>query len=104
MSKAEAEKIVKKYMIRLLKENYPFTAVYLFGSHATGKAGKWSDIDVAVLSDKMKKNWNKNEEALWKIGVRVDPRIEPIGFSPKDFEDDWNPIAHEIKKTGIRIE
>lgn len=103
MSKAEAKKIVKKYAEKLKAEKYPFSAVYLFGSFAKGKIHKWSDIDVAVLSKKLKRNWNKNEETLWKLGASVDDRIEPHGFSPEDFKEDWIPMVHEIKKTGIRI-
>ena len=103
MSKTQAEKIVKKYATELNAKKYPFSAVYLFGSYATGKANRWSDIDVAIISDKLKKNWNKNEDALWKYTIGVDFRIEPIGFTIKDFQDDSDPMVSEIKKTGIKI-
>ena len=103
MSKTKAEKIVKKYVTELKAKKYPFSAVYLFGSYATGKANRWSDIDVAIISDKLKKNWNKNEDALLKYTMRVDSRIEPIGFTVKDFQDNSDPMVCEIKKTGIKI-
>lgn len=41
---------------------------------------------------------------LWELRMGVDTRIEPHGFTPEDFADYWNPMAHEIKKTGIKIE
>jgi uncharacterized protein len=105
MSKTEAKKVVKKYAEKLKAEKYPFSAVYLFGSYAKGSANKWSDIDVAVVSKKMNnKEWDEAEFQLWKLRMGIDTRIEPYGISPKDFRDEWNPIAHEIKKTGIRIE
>jgi predicted nucleotidyltransferase len=75
----------------------------LFGSYATGKANQWSDIDVAIISDKLKKDWNKNEDVLWKYTIGVDSRIEPIGFTVKDFQDECDPMVYEIKKTGIKI-
>ena len=103
MSRIKAEKIVKKYAAELKAKKYPFSAVYLFGSYAKGKANRWSDIDVAIISDKLKKNWNKNEDILWRYTIGVDSRIEPIGFTVKDFQDDSNPIVYEIKKTGIKI-
>ncbi len=103
MSRIQAQKIAERFRERLEEEKYPFSAVYLFGSHATGKAREESDIDIAVLSKKLEKNWNENEELLWKIGVEVDSRIEPHGFSPKDFEENWIPMVSEIKKTGIKI-
>ena len=103
MSKTEAEKIAKKYTTKLKAKKYPISAAYLFGSYATGKANKRSDIDVAIVSDKLKKDWNKNEDALWKYTIGVDSRIEPIGFTVKDFEDSSNPMVYEIRKTGIKI-
>ena len=103
MSKTQAEKIVKRYTAKLKAKKYPFSAVYLFGSYAKGKANRWSDIDVAIISDKLKKDWNKNEDILWKYTVGVDYRIEPIGFTIKDFQDNSNPMVYEIKKTGIKI-
>ena len=103
MPRIEAKKIVKKYAENLKKGNYPFSAVYLFGSYVKGNPGKWSDIDVAVVSDKLKRNRDKNRFLLWDLRMDVDTRIEPHGFTVKDFEDECNPMAYEIRKTGIRI-
>jgi len=103
MSKIEAKKVVLKYTEKLRAERYPFSAVYLFGSFAKNKQHKWSDIDVAVVSKELNKDWRKARMRLWRIGADVDTRIEPHGFSPEDFKDYWNPMAHEIKKTGIRV-
>ena len=99
----KAKKIVKKYAEKLREENYPFSAIYLFGSYAKGKAHKWSDIDVAVVSDKMRRNKDKNRFLLWYIWRDVDSMIEPHGFTVKDFEDINDPMVYEIRKTGIRI-
>mgnify|MGYP001558167145 CR=1 FL=1 len=103
MSNAEVKKIVKHYGRALKKARYPFAALYLFGSHAKMKTHKWSDIDVAVVSDRLKKNRDKNRFLLWNVRMGVDTRIEPHGFTVKEFANDANPLAHEIKKTGIRI-
>ena len=103
MSKAEAKKIVKKYAENLKAKKYPFSAVYLFGSFAKGKPRQWSDIDVAVISKEIDKDWMGSKIKLWKFSEGIDDRIEPHGFSPEDFKDYWNPMAHEIKKSGIRV-
>lgn len=103
MSKIEVKKIVRKFAKKLKEEKYPFSAVYLFGSFAKGKAHKWSDIDVAVVSPEVRKNRFKAGSRLWTIGTEVDSRIEPYGFTPEGFADYWNPMAHEVKKTGIRV-
>ena len=103
MSKVEAKKIVRKYAKKLKAEKYPFSAIYLFGSFAKGTPRKGSDIDVAVISKEMEKKGEEASFKLWKLRMDVDTRIEPHGFSPEDFKDYWNPMAHEIKKTVIRV-
>ncbi len=102
-SKNEVKKIVKNYAKELEKNNFPFMAVYLFGSYVSGEPGKWSDIDVAVISDKLKRSREKNEILLWQTRRKVDSRIEPIGFTVKDFKNICDPMVAEIKKTGVRI-
>ena len=99
----EAEKVIRKYARNLKKENFSFSNIYLFGSYAKGNPHKWSDIDIAVVSEEIEKDWDKNRMRLWKLTRGVDNRIEPHGFSPKDFKNDWHPIVHEIKKTGIKV-
>lgn len=103
MSKIDAKKIVKNYAEKLKKENFTFSNIFLFGSGAAGKARSWSDIDVAVVSDKFKRNWEHNELLLWKIRREVDSRIEPMGFTVEDFKNNNDPMVVEIKKTGIKI-
>jgi len=103
MSRAEVKKIVRKYAKRLEEEKYSFAAIYLFGSFGKGQPHKWSDIDVAVVSKELDKNWDKARFRLWELREGIDDRIEPHGFSPRDFENEWDPMVHEIKKTGVRI-
>ncbi|MFH1233833.1 MAG: nucleotidyltransferase domain-containing protein [Patescibacteria group bacterium] len=103
MSKIEVKKIVKKYAEKLKAKKYSFSAIYLFGSFAKGSSCKWSDIDIAVVSKELNKGRDEAKFKLWKFTEGVDSRIEPHGFSPEDFKEDWIPMVHEIKKTGIRI-
>jgi len=103
MSRAEAKKIVVKYANKLKAKKIPFSAIYLFGSYAIGKPKKWSDIDVAIITEKIKRNRDKNILELWRAREGIDNRIEPHSFTSEDFKDYWNPMAHEIKKTGIKI-
>lgn len=103
MSRVKAEKLVKQYARALKKARYPFSALYLFGSYAKGSAHQWSDIDVAVISDRLKKNRDKNRFLLWDLRMGVDTRIEPHGFTVEEFANSADPLAYEIKKTGIRL-
>lgn len=103
MSTNEAKKIAKIYADFLKENRFNFSRVFLFGSHAKGTARKWSDIDVCVISDKFKgKSWYKNERQLWHWRQYVDPRLQPIGMTENDFKG-IDPLADEIKKTGIRV-
>ncbi|MBI4239463.1 nucleotidyltransferase domain-containing protein [Candidatus Uhrbacteria bacterium] len=103
MSRIETKKIVRRYAKSLKQAGYPLQALYLFGSHAKGLAHQWSDIDVAIISDRLKKNREKNSFLLWKLRRDIDTRIEPHGFTVKEFSDAANPMAAEVKKTGIKI-
>ena len=103
MPDPEVRKIVKEYAKALKKVNFSFDALYLFGSHAKEDPTEYSDIDVAVISDQLKRNRDQGRLLLWKVRRSVDTRIEPHGFTVEGFADDEDPVAYEIKKTGIRI-
>jgi len=62
-----------------------------------------SDIDIAVVSPEVEKDSFEGKQKLWRFKRNADIRIEPHGFSPKDFEEEWRPMVHEIKTTGIRV-
>jgi predicted nucleotidyltransferase len=91
------------YLQELQKERLPIERVFLFGSHAKGKARRWSDIDVCVISPKFRDR-SHAIEYLWqrRSDMDVENGIEPVGFHPKDFIDE-DPLAWEIKTTGIEV-
>ena len=104
MSKNQAKKIAFAYARKLHRHGFAGAKVFLFGSRAKGKAGRWSDIDICVVSERFKgKKWDWYEKQLWYARRSVDPHIEPIGMSPDEFED-VSPLAEEIRKTGIRVD
>lgn len=79
--------------------------IYLFGSHALGKATPDSDIDIAVISSGFGKNRYEEGKRLRQLAWRVDPRIEPVPIEKSKFvENDWVPLVYEIKKNGLSIE
>lgn len=98
----KVEKEIKDYVEVLKKDNLPINKVILFGSYAKGTQHEWSDIDLCVISPKFKNAW-KALGYLWQKRIKdTGLTIEPMGFSPKDFEDE-DSLIHEIKKTGIEI-
>ena len=102
MSTTTAKKITRHYGRILKQAHYPVKAIYLFGSQAKGQAHRWSDIDVAVISNRTRTN-DDDRLALWQLRRAVDLRIEPYSFTQRDFGDHTNPLVNEILKTGIRI-
>lgn len=101
MSTNEAKEIVKKYADKLRESMIPFLGVYLFGSFARGEARKWSDIDVAIFSER-----EETDDFIIQLGRllrEVDLRIEPHIFSEDDLKTISTPLVEEILRTGIKV-
>lgn len=94
---------ISEYIDVLQQDGLPINRVFIFGSHAKKHPGKWSDIDVCVISPRFGKKVDPYEY-LWTKRRREDVLrgIEPVGFHPRDFIDE-DPLAWEIKTTGIEI-
>jgi predicted nucleotidyltransferase len=95
-------KILLRYRSLLEKDGFPVKKMILYGSYARGNFKNYSDIDVCIISDKLLKKKNYYKSYLWKKVLEVDPRIEPVGYHPKEFKD-IDPLVNEIKKEGIEI-
>ena len=74
----------------------------LFGSYAKGTAGKWSDIDIALVSKDFTGVAFFDRKKINPIVIKSDTRLEPHPFRPEDFTED-NPFVKEILKQGIEI-
>lgn len=82
---------VQKYLNYLTQQGIPVSYGVLFGSFATGKAHKWSDIDLLVVSPKYDaKRTTDDYKSLWVFAGRTDSRIEPIPVGEKQFKEDEN--------------
>lgn len=94
---------VKSYLQLLKNDGFNVQSAIVFGSTASGETNAWSDIDVCIISnDLKKKKWPL--EYLWiKTAQLKRSRIEPTGFTPEDFVDE-SPLAWEIKRTGIQVQ
>ncbi|MBI4215763.1 MAG: nucleotidyltransferase domain-containing protein [Parcubacteria group bacterium] len=103
MPTRQIETIVKKYADTLKKNNISFTNIYLFGSYAVGKAKPYSDIDVAIVVDKIKsgRDYIDRKMKLWELTPEVDVRIEPILIEKTDIEQGGTTMASEVKKYGV---
>lgn len=97
MDKKEVIEKVKRYTA-LIKEYFSVKMVILFGSYSRGNPGEASDIDVAVVVDKIGDDWLESEARLNRLRRSVDLRIEPV-LIEKD-EEDPEGFFEEILNTG----
>ena len=75
--------------------------VYLFGSYAKLIFKENSDIDIAVISDKVVNK--KVKELVRKLEKRYKKKIE-IHFFPKEFYNNKKePLVKEISQHGIKL-
>lgn len=103
MPRSEAITIVKKYAQALQAAGIACDSVYLFGSQVKQSPREASDIDVAVVSPYLRKKYTEGRFLLWKIRRNIDLRIEPHGFTPEHWQDDYDPLVYEIKNTGLKV-
>jgi len=100
----KVKKAVREYVAALKKE-IPVERVVLFGSRAKNSAGRESDIDLAIVSSVFGKNPQADGKylirKLWEVKYS---RIDPIGYSPRDFRAALpSPLLCEIRKHGREI-
>ena len=95
-------RIIKRYVDALRQRNIKVAGSYLFGSYAKDKASEWSDIDVAILTDKFIGDSFDFRFLLMKIAREIDVNIEPHPFLVGEFTED-NPVVAEVLRTGEKI-
>jgi len=92
-----------QYKKILAKNGVGKPKIILFGSIAKGKSNKYSDIDIAVVSPKFGKNFNKEIVKLMILTDKINNDIEPIPFNPKDLNNKYYALANEVRKYGIEV-
>ncbi|MCK4353109.1 nucleotidyltransferase domain-containing protein [candidate division WOR-3 bacterium] len=102
MGKKEVNQIIQRYLKILEEHRIRVKSAYLFGSYIKGTFSKYSDIDLAIISDDFTKDSIKAQLLLMKLRRKVDISIEPHPFLSKNFVSD-NPFAMEIIKTGKKV-
>lgn len=89
--------------LKAIFRDYPYiAAVYIFGSHATGKAGPMSDVDIAVL---LTQNAPKGRELIHKMDYLA-YRIEALQAREVDLIELNNQgliFQHNVLRTGKLI-
>jgi predicted nucleotidyltransferase len=96
---------VKKYLARLREAGIDADYAVVYGSQAKGNAGKWSDIDIVVVSKKFDGQYGHEDvEKLWVIAAGVDSRIEPVACGEREWEENDSRMIIEIaRREGMKI-
>lgn len=98
MDKEQAIGIARQYK-RIVAENLPLKALYLYGSYSKGTFHPESDIDIAVVVDSLSSDYFTDTPLLWRLKRKISNLIEPVLLT----EDLNNPLYVDILSTGIRI-
>jgi len=93
---------VQLYLEKLRKSGITISKAYIFGSYAKGKADRWSDIDIAIVSPQIGEDRFEERVRLTQMAISVDDRLEPLPFSPETFNDE-DPFVKKIKNEGLAV-
>ena len=104
MAKVSTEimETVRNYINQLEINNFHIKAAYLFGSYSKGKSNKYSDIDIALVSDQFEGNRFMDKEKIRRITIDVDYRLSPYPYNSKYFNAD-DLFIKDILETGVKI-
>jgi predicted nucleotidyltransferase len=91
---------VRSYIDVLLKHNINPKQIILFGSLVKQKVHKYSDIDLAIVSEDFEGDSIEAMMTLAKLTMGISDRIEPIAISSQDLSSRYNSLIGEIKKYG----
>ena len=98
----ETIEIVEKFLKLIKDAGIHLERAILFGSHAKGNAGEWSDIDIALVSPDFLGISFYDSKKLIPFLLKVDSRIELHPFRPEDFAED-NEFIREIMRNGVDL-
>ncbi|MBS3900380.1 MAG: nucleotidyltransferase domain-containing protein [Dethiobacter sp.] len=77
MDKDSVIALARQYS-ELVSKHLPVKQVVLYGSYANGAAGPDSDIDIAVIVEKLEEDYLDTHARLFKLRRSIDFRIEPV--------------------------
>lgn len=102
-SKDDAVSVILAFLEKIQPE-LPSERAYLFGSYATGRNRDYSDIDLAIVTPVLNNgNSIAINQKIFSRASRYNVDLEPICFSPEEFEKEELPIVLDIKRTGVEI-
>jgi len=93
----------RKFLNAVTSSGIKVDKAIIFGSQATGRAHKWSDIDLCIVSPQFGHDSHQELMTLLHLTNKETVDIEPHPYHPKDLADKYDPLANEIRKYGIVV-
>ena len=91
-------------IIGSLAKKHGIKAAYIFGSYSKGKMAEHSDIDVAIILDKIRNGSPYNEAfEIFHEVQKQNSLYEAICFTEVEFVNEKEEIIKHIKRDGIKI-
>ncbi len=90
---------VKQYA-DIVRQTLPVKRIVLYGSYARGCENSNSDIDVAVIVDRVDGNYLELSARLFELVGKIDVRIEPVLLNENS---DKSGFIESIMKYGKEI-
>ncbi len=100
MDREQVIEKVRKYKA-LVEEHLRIDSLYLYGSWAKGMGRQDSDIDVAIVMEKIPDEYYDTIVILWHLRQSLDPVIEPVLFQRGRGRSGF---LGQIEKTGALIQ
>jgi len=100
-AQTDLDQIISSF-ISLVSGEFPIETVYLFGSYASGEAEEYSDIDLAIVSDKFEGDRFDDSNKLNKYILKTSVDIEVHPFNTLEFTTE-DPFVREIITKGIKV-
>ncbi|WP_066633741.1 nucleotidyltransferase domain-containing protein [Desulfolucanica intricata] len=86
MAKKQIEVIIKDYIKAIKAKNIRIEKAILFGSYAKGQANSDSDIDIAIISPDLGKDYVEEAVMLKEISEEIDLDISPRPYSVDEYK------------------
>ena len=103
LGKNDAINKVRKLITLLNSNGIDVYEAYLFGSAVIDKMSEYSDIDIAIVSDKFTGIPFYDALKISRFRRAIDLKLEVHSFSLKDILNDPPLFFVDIKSKGIRI-